>query len=156
MNHEDWRCWGVTAVKHALFIVAVMWGLALPAVQRATPPADSPPAASAHSESSRGTVGLASWYGRQHQGKIMANGEPFDSRALTAASRTLPLGSRIHVVNLRNGKSVNVRVTDRGPNKRLRRRILDLSEAAAKRLGFEHQGLTTVAFVPVAEPNSRE
>lgn len=155
MNREERRFWGVAAVKHALFIVAVMWGLALPAAQRSTPRADSRPAA-AHSESSRGTVGLASWYGRQHQGKIMANGEPFDSGALTAASRTLPLGSRIHVVNLHNGKSVNVRVTDRGPNKRLHRRILDLSQAAAKRLGFEHQGLTTVALVPVAEPNSRE
>lgn len=86
----------------------------------------------------------------------MANGEPFDSRAFTAASRTLPLGSRIRIVNLRNGKSVEVRVTDRGPNRRLRGRILDLSEAAAKRLGFEHDGLTRVAFVPVGEPDSRE
>jgi rare lipoprotein A len=85
----------------------------------------------------------------------MANGEPFDSRALTAASRTLPLGSWIRVLNLRNGKSVEVEVTDRGPNKRLRNRVLDLSEGAAKQLGFERDGLTAVALDPVAEPSSR-
>ncbi len=77
----------------------------------------------------------------------MANGRPFDSRALTAASRTLPLGSWIRVFNLRNGRSVDVEVTDRGPNMRLRDRILDLSEAAATRLGFRQCGLTTVTFV---------
>jgi rare lipoprotein A len=82
----------------------------------------------------------------------MANGEPFDSRGLTAASPTLPLDSWIRVVNLRNGRSVEVQVTDRGPNKRLRGRVLDLSEAAAKRLGFEHDGLTRITFVPIAEP----
>ncbi len=82
----------------------------------------------------------------------MANGKPFDSRALTTASRTLPLGSWIRVFNLRNGKPVDVQVTDRGPNKRLRRRILDLSEAAAKKLGFKREGLTAVAFLPVAVP----
>jgi rare lipoprotein A len=136
-------------MKHVLFVIAVMWGLALPGADRTTPPVDS-----VHSESSAGTVGLASWYG-QHQGRLMANGEPFDSRALTAASRTLPLGSWIRVLNLRNGKSVEVEVTDRGPNKRLRNRVLDLSEAAAKQLGFERDGLTVVALVPVAEPNSR-
>lgn len=140
-----------TIIQRILFVIVLMWALAVHAGGTANSPGGN-----ARPESSADNVGVASWYGLQHQGKIMANGEPFDSRALTAASRTLPLGSRIHVVNLRNGKSVNVRVTDRGPNKRLRGRILDLSEAAAKRLGFQHQGLTTVAFVPVAEPNSRE
>lgn len=80
----------------------------------------------------------------------MANGKPFDSAALTAASRTLPLGSWIRVLNLRNGKSVDVQVTDRGPNKRLPDRILDLSEAAAKQLRFQRDGLSVVAFVPLA------
>ncbi len=137
-----------TIIKRVLFVIALMWSLTLPAADRTN---SSP--GSARAESSAGNVGVASWYGLQHQGKVMANGEPFDSRALTAASRTLPLGSRIRVFNLRNGKSVDVQITDRGPNKRLRDRILDLSEAAAKRLGFRRNGLTVVAFVRLAETN---
>ncbi len=96
-------------------------------------------------------IGLASWYGQKHQGQIMANGKPFDSRALTAASRTLPLGTWIRVFNLRDCKSVDVQVTDRGPNKRFRNRILDLSEAAARQLGFLRSGVTMVTFVILPE-----
>jgi rare lipoprotein A len=138
-------------MKHLVLIMALTSGLALHATD--TVNSDG----RARTEYPAGNVGLASWYGLQHQGKTMANGEPFDSRALTTASRTLPLGSWIRVFNLRNGKSVDVQVTDRGPNKRLRGRILDLSEAAAKRLGFKREGLTAVAFLPLAEltPNTR-
>ncbi len=100
-----------------------------------------------HYELKAENVGVASWYGQAHQGKIMANGKPFDRRAFTAASRTLPLGSRIRVTNMRNGKFVDVQVTDRGPNIRLRNRIVDLSEAAAARLGFRRSGLGIVKFV---------
>src|SRR5437879_10248356 len=75
-------------------------------------------------------VGIASWYGQQHQGLKMANGKRFDRRKLTAASWYVPLGTALRVVNLENGRSVTVTVTDRGPNLRLHR-ILDLSEAAA-------------------------
>src|SRR3989304_3850205 len=66
-------------------------------------------------------VGIASWYGKQHQGLKMANGKPFDRRKLTAAAWNLPLGTVLHVVNLKNGKSVVVTVTDRGPPQRLKR-----------------------------------
>ncbi len=131
-------------MKHLVLITALTLGLALHATDTANF------AGRIRSEYPSGNVGLASWYGLQHQGKTMANGKPFDSQALTTASRTLPLGSWIRVFNLRNGKSVDVQVTDRGPNKRLRRRILDLSEAAAKKLGFKREGLTAVAFLPVA------
>jgi rare lipoprotein A (peptidoglycan hydrolase) len=138
-------------MKRILFILALLWGSVVHAAGMTHSAARG-----VHFEASAGTVGVASWYGDDHQGKIMANGEPFDSRALTAASRTLPLGSWIRVFNLRNGKSVDVQVTDRGPNKRLRDRILDLSKAAAKQLNFQRAGLTVVAFVPIAEPRSRQ
>jgi rare lipoprotein A len=78
----------------------------------------------------------------------MANGKSFDRRKLTAASWYVPLGTVLRVVNLENGRSVTVTVTDRGPNLRLDR-ILDLSEAAAKRLGYVEKGLTPVFVSPI-------
>jgi len=93
-------------------------------------------------------TGTASWYGEQHQGRKMANGQRFDRHKLTAASWYFPLGTRLRVVNVKNGKSVVVTVTDRGPNLRLHR-ILDLSEAAAERLGYRVDGLTKVFLYPM-------
>ena len=93
-------------------------------------------------------VGIASWYGQQHQGLKMANGKRFDRRKLTAASWYVPLGTVLRVVNLENGRSVTVTVTDRGPNFRLHR-ILDLSEAAARQLDYVEKGLTRVYVAPV-------
>jgi rare lipoprotein A (peptidoglycan hydrolase) len=93
-------------------------------------------------------IGTASWYGEKHQGRKMANGQRFDRHKLTAASWYFPLGTTIRVVNVKNGESVVVTITDRGPNLRLHR-ILDLSEAAAERLGYVGQGLTPVFLYPV-------
>ena len=93
-------------------------------------------------------TGTASWYGSDRQGKKMANGKPFDRHKLTAASWYFPLGTTIRVVNVENGESVVVTITDRGPNLRLHR-ILDLSEAAAERLGYVGQGLAPVFLYPV-------
>jgi rare lipoprotein A (peptidoglycan hydrolase) len=93
-------------------------------------------------------IGTASWYGAKHQGRKMANGQRFDRRKLTAASWYFPLGTKIRVVNVENGESVIVTITDRGPNLRLHR-ILDLSQAAAERLGYVGQGLTPVFLYPV-------
>jgi rare lipoprotein A (peptidoglycan hydrolase) len=93
-------------------------------------------------------IGTASWYGGKHQGRKMANGQRFDRRKLTAASWYFPLGTKIRVVNVENGESVIVTITDRGPNLRLHR-ILDLSQAAAERLGYVGQGLTPVFLYPV-------
>jgi rare lipoprotein A len=93
-------------------------------------------------------VGTASWYGQQHQGRKMANGKRFDRNKLTAASWYFPLGTTVRVVNLKNGKSVVVTITDRGPNHRLNRAV-DLSEAAAARLGYVREGLTPVFLYPV-------
>jgi rare lipoprotein A len=86
--------------------------------------------------------GVASWYGGQFHGKQAANGELFDMEALTAAHRTLPLGSVVRVVNFANGKHVHVRINDRGPY--VNGRILDLSHAAAARLGMVNGGLAVV------------
>jgi rare lipoprotein A len=86
--------------------------------------------------------GVASWYGEQFHGKQAANGEIFDMEALTAAHRTIPLGSTVRVVNLANGKHLHVRITDRGPY--VNGRILDLSHAAAVQLGMERGGLAHI------------
>ena len=93
-------------------------------------------------------IGTASWYGEKHQGRKMANGQRFDRHKLTAASWYFPLGTTIRVVSVKSGESVVVTITDRGPNLRLHR-ILDLSEAAAERLGYVGQGLTPVFLYPV-------
>ena len=93
--------------------------------------------------------GVASWYGESFHGKQAANGELFDMEALTAAHRTLPLGSVVRVVNLANGKHVHVRITDRGPY--VNGRILDLSRGAAARIGMLAEGLSVVRVQLVGE-----
>ncbi|HLI20361.1 MAG TPA: septal ring lytic transglycosylase RlpA family protein [Stellaceae bacterium] len=87
-------------------------------------------------------VGVASWYGKHWQGRKTASGTRFDRRKLTAADRDLPLNTRVRVTNLLNGRSVEVLVNDRGPY--VGERVLDLSEAAAKRLGMIKEGLAPV------------
>ncbi len=90
-------------------------------------------------------VGKATWYGEEFDGRKTANGETFDSTEFTAAHRTLPLGSLIRVTNLRNKRSMVVRVTDRGPW--VNNAMLDLSHAAAQKLGFN--GTAKVKIEPV-------
>ncbi len=94
-------------------------------------------------------MGLASYYGRAFQGEETASGEDFDYHDLTAAHRTLPLGSIVRVTNLENGRSVVVRINDRGPYGPNRRKgtIIDLSRGAARRLGFIRDGLARVRVV---------
>ena len=90
-------------------------------------------------------VGLASWYGQRHQGHATASGEAFDVNKLTAAHRTMPFGTRLRVTNVENGRSVVVRVNDRGPW--VSDRVLDVSLAAAKTLGMTGDGVTKVEIV---------
>jgi rare lipoprotein A len=92
---------------------------------------------------------VASWYGKSFHGKQTANGELFDMEALTAAHRTIPLGTVVRVVNLANGKYLHVRITDRGPY--VNSRILDLSRGAAARLGMMEGGLSVVRIQVVGE-----
>ncbi|MGE0626340.1 MAG: septal ring lytic transglycosylase RlpA family protein [Hyphomicrobiaceae bacterium] len=87
-------------------------------------------------------VGIASWYGAGDHGKQTANGELFDVNALTGAHPTLPLPSYVYVTNLGNGRTIMVRLNDRGPFKP--GRIVDVSKAAAEALGFHKHGLTQV------------
>lgn len=87
-------------------------------------------------------VGVASWYGDPFHGRLTANGELFDMWQLTAAHPTLPLPSTVRVTNLDNGRSLIVRVNDRGPF--VKDRLIDLSRAAARSLGFEGNGLARV------------
>jgi len=87
-------------------------------------------------------TGRASWYGKFFQGHETASGEDFDMNAMTCAHRSLPLGSLVKVTNLRNHKSVILRVNDRGPVPRSR--IIDLSYAAARLLGFGQRGTAPV------------
>ena len=79
-------------------------------------------------------IGVASWYGKQFHGRTTASGEDFDMFELTAAHRQLPLGTYVKVTNLRNDKSIIVRVNDRGPY--VEGRIMDLSYSAARMLSF--------------------
>ncbi|BCX19027.1 MAG: hypothetical protein KatS3mg117_2709 [Geminicoccaceae bacterium] len=87
-------------------------------------------------------VGIASWYGDDFHGRPTANGEVFDKDRISAAHPTLPLPSRVRVTNLENGKSIELRVNDRGPF--VDDRLIDLSRAAARELGFEEKGLARV------------
>lgn len=89
--------------------------------------------------------GIASWYGPNFHGKKTANGEIYDMNELTAAHRTLPFNSLVKVVNKKNGKSVTVRINDRGPY--IDNRIIDLSKKAAEQLEMIQSGTTTVVLI---------
>ena len=90
---------------------------------------------------------LASWYGLEHNGRRTASGSVFDDREMTAASPWLPFGKRVRVTNIANGRSVIVRITDRGPHPRLGRG-LDLSTAAAREIGLIRPGVAPVRIGP--------
>ncbi len=95
-------------------------------------------------------IGWASWYGQEFEGEPTASGEPYDMNGLTAAHRDLPLGTKVQVTNLRNKRTVLLRINDRGPS--LGGRAIDVSWAAAQRLGFVQAGLTRVRIMVVQYP----
>jgi rare lipoprotein A len=94
-------------------------------------------------------TGLASWYGQDFHDKLTANGEIFNKNELTAAHKTLPMPSLARVTNLENGRSIVVRINDRGPY--VGSRIIDLSQRAAQLLGFEGQGVAKVRVQVLAD-----
>ena len=104
-------------------------------------PSPPPPEPAVHHAAFTQT-GLASWYGQAHAGHRTASGELFDPNAMTAAHRTLPLGTRVRVTNVENGRTVTVRINDRGPTDESR--IIDLSRTAADALGFRTSGTARV------------
>jgi rare lipoprotein A len=87
-------------------------------------------------------VGLASYYARKLHGRRTASGERYDEKKLTAAHPHLPFGTQVTVVNLKNGRSVTVRINDRGPFKKCR--IIDVSYSAARQLGMLREGVVRV------------
>jgi len=94
--------------------------------------------------------GIASWYGKDFHGKKTSNGEIYDMYAMTAAHKTLPLGTYVRVHNLENNRKLEVRINDRGPF--VRGRIIDLSYAAAKELGLVGPGTAKVEIVALGTP----
>ena len=94
--------------------------------------------------------GKAAWYGGRFHGRKTASGERFNKNKLTAAHRKLPFGTVVRVTNEKNGRSVEVRITDRGPYGG--GRVIDLSEAAARKIGMISAGVARVRIEIVAEP----
>jgi rare lipoprotein A len=95
-------------------------------------------------------TGLASWYGTAYQGKRTANGEKFNPRDFTAAHPDLPFGTVVEVTNRNNGRKVAVVITDRGP---YNDRIIDLSDAAARRLRMKYKGVAPVEISVIGSTN---
>ena len=133
----------VPALTSCLFLLMILSS----ASARATTPGNTK---SAVTPSTSTTVlrGRASWYGSYFQGRRTTSGERYNRFKYTCAHKTLPFGTRLRVTNVKNGKSVVVRVSDRGPYRH--QRILDLSEAAARPLGVVDCGATTVVAEIVA------
>jgi len=96
-------------------------------------------------------IGLASWYGKKFHGRKTASGRVFDMYANTAAHNFLPFGTIVRVVNLRNGRDVFVKIIDRGPSSK--RRIIDLSHAAANAIGLIKKGIAKVRIEVISTPN---
>lgn len=97
-----------------------------------------------------GQTGIASWYGGKFHGRTTANGETYDKHGMTAAHRTLPFDTIVKVTNLANGKSVRLRINDRGPF--VKGRIIDVSRRAAEELDFRIKGITRVRLEVVSTP----
>jgi rare lipoprotein A len=128
-------------MRRRIFALRVAGLALLTAVSACTVvPPPAPPAAGA--QPTYAETGMASWYGRDHQGKKTAAGERFDMNKLTAAHRTLPLNTMVRVTNMQNRKTVKVRINDRGPY--VKTRIIDLSSRAARELGMADDGTVEV------------
>lgn len=116
-------------------VVAFLYGCGPREVNRDKPPFEQ--------------VGMASYYARSLHGRQTASGEKYNENALTAAHPRLPFGTRLKVTNLENGRTVEVRVNDRGPF--VRRRVIDLSYAAARKLGMLQDGVVRVEIRTLAQ-----
>ena len=117
-------------------------------------PAMVKPDVTAKPETKPVATGKASWYGPGFHGKKTASGEIFDDAKLTAAHKTLPMGSKAKITNLRNGKSVKVEINDRGPY--VADRVIDLSQAAAHAIGMIDRGVVPVRVDLIAEETSMD
>lgn len=136
--------WLRGCVVACLFTLATSASVAAPYLPVApTAPIAAAPKAVAPAQPSK--LVTASWYGPHHHGRRTASGETFDATAFTAAHRTLPFGTLLAVTNPENGRTVMVRVNDRGPF--VKGRALDLSEAAARAIGMQGKGVAAVSII---------
>jgi rare lipoprotein A len=131
----------------ALIVAVALAGAACTSARRPTP------AAAVERERGEVELGKASWYGPRFHGRKTASGERFDRHAMTAAHKRLRFGTRVRVTNLGNGQSVIVRINDRGPY--ARGRIIDLAEAAARRIGMIEAGVIKVELEILSTPPPR-
>ena len=119
--------------------------LAIAACGGPPPPAPrKPPPRRVSASTGETQRGFAVWYGGGHHGGPTASGERYNKRAMTAAHRTLPMQTRVRVTNTKTGRSVEVRINDRGPYGKRRERIIDVSEAAAEKLDMIEAGVIPV------------
>jgi len=143
----DPRTQGVRPQAAALLaLVLSLWGCATVAPGDTSVPSEAPKSTRAGLASE---IGLASWYGKRHHGRLTASGVVFNQNALTAAHRTLPFGTRVRVTSLENGRQVVVQITDRGPY--WNRRVIDLSREAAQALGMLTPGVVRVRLETLPE-----
>jgi len=133
--------------RPAVWLTTLLAVIALAGCTTPTPKTPSPQAPPAAPTAELIGSGKASYYGSQHHNKLTASGERFDQGALTAAHRTLPFGTHVRVINTRNGKSVVVRINDRGPF--VRGRIIDLSKAAFQSIASTRSGIIRVRLEKV-------
>ncbi len=138
---EYLKGWAGTPLKRQIVFRRVCGLLLVLFVAACAAPRVRPPAPGAQ-------VGVASWYGPKFHGRPTASGEVFDMHELSAAHRTLPLGTWVQVTHLENGQSIQVRINDRGPF--VEGRIIDLSYAAARTLGMVRQGIAWVSVWPLS------
>jgi rare lipoprotein A len=122
----------------------------VPSPAPAAAPAAGPVAAVAAGDA---MTGKAAWYGKKFNGRKTASGQRFNSAALTAASKTLPFGTLVRVTNVKNKKSVTVRINDRGPSQP--DRIIDVSRAAAAKLGMLKSGTADVELKVVGQAKAK-
>lgn len=139
----------------AVLLALTIWGCSTQSENLAPAIAPPPPPVVAIPHPAVPTkITTASWYGPGLEGHPTSTGEPYNQHALTAASRTLPIGSHAKVTNLKTGKSVVVRINDHGPY--VHGRGIDLSRAAAKRIGIDHHGTAKVAVTRVDRAEDEE
>lgn len=139
-------------MRKLLIGVAAVALIALSPLTEARPygEAGSLPAMTVNDLESPTEVGIASWYGEDFDGNPTASGEVYDMNGLTAANPRLPLGTKVKVTNLRNKRSMVLRINDRGPY--IQGRLIDVSKAAAYRMGFMASGLALVEIQVLRYP----
>ena len=138
----------------AVSIAFVLWAFCLPPAQAETGgkqgyillPGETMPVYAVGQK----LAGVSAWYGQRAQGRRTANGEVFDYNRLTAAHRTLPFGAVVKVINRRNGKSVRLRITDRGPKNP--RYAIDITRRAAELNNMRHRGTAPVSIEIIELP----